>query len=566
MKTPYHQSSRPCAHRSLTTHWVCTASVAVLFASAASLIAAERSWIGDTAVDASFATPGNWTGGVVPGSDDKPIIGSGSSRESPVVFQSENWTVKGYTVDGGGGFKIAGGDLDATAESRIGNTGAGSLSITGGVLRNAQVFSVGYGSSSTGDFLLDGGCVTNDNTTYIGNSGNGCMVMSNGVFCTTNTKGTLYIGNATESVGALSLSGGEVALGYQLIVGNNGTGTFTMDGGSIYTYRHGIVGNAANGTGYVHLVSGTEYKNSYDLIVGNAGHGHLVLENTFPDVQCRSLQIGVESGSHGVVETYGGRFSTGATITTYIGKGGHGELHMRGTDVYGPGKGSVVVRDTEDAYGLVRGWGSFSTVGGASTRRLNGVVVADGYGEEHDLDFGTSSRPYPCESNIENTSTNGYYAVNKGRMVIPAYVLQPGTNSVAWCEAQDDTEIDMVNSAAFVLDIKAPKKNMKLSGALYAPDRSDVPALSPTRVPLGIWKFVFTETLRSAGVTVRYDEAAAKGKVPTLWRYDESTSPARWVDTEANVLSGSRLQADVPALGFFAVTVPAGKATILFIQ
>ena len=541
-------------------------SLAVLLSATASLFAADRSWTGDAAVDSDFGTDGNWQGEIVPGTTDRPMIGNGSSAEHPVVFRTSDWTVKGYFVDNGGGLEIAAGNLVSSAESRIGNTGAGSLAVTGGVLQNGQIFSVGTSAGASGAFLLTGGNVTNSNYTYIGDSGTGTMTVSGGVFRTTSgfDKGNIYVANAEGSTGEFSLSGGTVDLSYQLVVGNRGHGTFTMDGGTLVTSRQGVLGNVAGSFGEAHLISAESYQNAYDLFVGNGGDGHLVVESTFPDVKCRTLQIGVEAGSHGVVEMNGGKFATGATTTSYIGKSGHGELYLHGGEIFGPSKGVVVVRDSADAFGLVRGWGRFSTEGAASKRSFNGLVIADGFGETHDLDFGTSSYAFPCESKLENTSTNGYYAVNKGRLVIPPYVLQQGTNTVAWCEAQDDDEIDMVNSASFVLDIKQPKKNMKFYGDLYAPDRADVPALSKSKNPIGIWNFTFTEPLNSADITVRYDAAAAKNMTPSLLRYDETQ--AEWVDTEATASAGALLRATVPSLGFFAVVVPKGNETVLILQ
>lgn len=541
-------------------------AVSTLLATTTALFAAERTWMGDTAIDADFGTAGNWSGETVPGTDDKPVVGSGSSPEAPVVFQTPSWTVKGYTVDNGGGLDIAAGSLVSSAEARIGNAGAGSLAVTGGVLQNAQTFSVGYGVGSSGTFLLTAGFVTNGYYTYIGNMGTGTMTMRGGLFRTTSgtEKGNIYVANAAGSHGEFTLSGGTVDLAYQLIVGNYGHGAFTMDGGSLSTSRHCYLGNAAGSFGEAHLISADGYRNAYDLFVGNSGDGHLVVESTFPDVKCRTLQIGVEAGSHGVVEMNGGKVTTGATTTSYIGKSGHGELYLHGGEIYGPSKGSVVVRDTENAFGLVRGWGLFSTDGAASHRNFNGVIVADGFGEAHDLDFGTSSYAFPCESKLENTSTNGYYAVGQGRMVIPPYVLQPGTNAVAWCEAQDDAAIDMVNSASFVLDIKAPKKNMKFYGDLYAADRADVPAFRKGQVPIGVWKFSFTDPLNAIDVTVRYDHVAAKGRKVSLLRYDESLS--EWVDTEAAERDGYRLRTTVSGLGFFATAIPANRETVVIIQ
>ena len=541
-------------------------AVSTLLATTTALFAAERTWTGDTAIDADFGTAGNWSGETVPGTDDKAVVGSGSSSEAPVVFQTPSWTVKGYTVDNGGGLDIAAGSLVSSAEARIGNAGAGSLAVTGGVLQNAQTFSVGYDAGSSGTFLLTDGFVTNGNYTYIGNMGTGTMTMQGGLFRTTSgtAKGNIYVANAAGSHGELTLSGGTVDLAYQLVVGSSGTGTFTMNGGSLVTSRHGILGNGATGSGTMHLISGELYQNAYDLLVGNYGEGYLVVENTFLNMKCRTLQAGVEAGSCGVVELNGGKISTGATTTSYIGKSGHGELYLHGGEIYGPSKGSVVVRDTENAFGLVRGWGLFSTDGAASHRNFNGVIVADGFGEAHDLDFGTSSYAFPCESKLENTSTNGYYAVGQGRMVIPPYVLQPGTNAVAWCEAQDDAAIDMVNSASFVLDIKAPKKNMEFYGDLYAADRADVPAFRKSQVPIGVWKFTFTDPLNAIDVTVRYDHVAAKGKKVSLLRYDETL--AEWVDTEASELDGYRLRTTVSDLGFFATAIPANQETVVIIQ
>ncbi|NLB69378.1 MAG: hypothetical protein GX804_06825, partial [Lentisphaerae bacterium] len=71
-----------------------------------------------------------------------------------------------------------------------------------------------------------------------------------------------------------------------------------------------------------------------------------------------------------------------------IGLKGHGELWMLGASVNND-RVAHTVRESESGFGLIRGYGRFVFARNTATPLFinNGLVVADGFGEEQDLDL-----------------------------------------------------------------------------------------------------------------------------------------------------------------------------------
>ena len=302
--------------------------------------------------------------------------------------------------------------------------------------------------------------------------------------------GDLNIALAANSTGTYSIANGELETG-GLYVGKDGEGTFEQISGQVE-----ITGAGGLQVGYNNGATGT-----YTLSGGTT------------DVQYAGsyLWIGRYANSRGVFNFTGGELRlTNGAHRVYVGADGYGELNFgdatgSGTWVDnggGHGLGTLMyIRSGSGGEGVFRGWG---TVGLTSYLRNSGRIIADGYGQERTLDFSSMSRLY---NDIENTSSNGYYAVNGGKLILTSYDKGfSGDSTNYWGDANagsGDPVNDLVNSVNIVYE----DGSGTLSGALLATDRSDIPTMSDRLHSIGVWQFTGV-TVGGATLYIRYDDTA----------------------------------------------------------
>src|SRR5258706_8564891 len=100
------------------------------------------------------------------------------------------------------------------------------------------------------------------------------------------------------------------------------------------------------------------------------------------------------------------------------------------------------VGPTRSANGTLRGWG---TVGFTGRVTNNGRIIADGYSQDRSLDL--SSFATVTNDFINRNGAKGWYAVNHGRLDLPAIAVSAGTNTYTWGGSNDDERPTLVNSA-----------------------------------------------------------------------------------------------------------------------
>ena len=367
-------------------------------------------------------------------------------------------------------------------------------------------------AGSTGALFIDeGGSFVMPGTdhVYVGAAGTGSLRLS-GYF---EIPRQLYVGNSAGSTGSFTLAGGTVNMGRDAYVGVSGTGTMTLLEGSAQT-RHLNVGENATGVGVVILSSNAVYRgiSNGTAIIGNHGHGELLMQG----------------GSASPVNT-------------------SANLH---------------IRETSDAYGLIRGWGTWN-IGNKVSLVNNGLVIADGDGEERMLKLNAAGTNSSTSNTIENDSTNGWYAVNGGLLFLDVRVNvvvgDSGTGTVG--ESAGDDIIDLVNSSRLTFYSVTGKNGILSVGEkLYAPDRSDahIEDLPAVATKVGVWAFSLTNggACTSFDLELRYDHVAAQGLALTLWRYNGTAwtkiDDAEWL-TDSRV-KASGLTPSGSDLGLFAVT------------
>src|ERR1041385_5035804 len=141
MKTPLASSFGPLAQS-------CTFSVALLLACASFTNAADIFWTDGTA---SYNTPANWTGGVVPGTADNAINTNGAGNVVLINNGDPDWTLvdvqAGSAAGTAGAFLQSGQTVSSTGWTRLAlgtnsvglyTLNAGTLNVLGGRISMAE--------------------------------------------------------------------------------------------------------------------------------------------------------------------------------------------------------------------------------------------------------------------------------------------------------------------------------------------------------------------------------------------------------------------------------------------
>lgn len=229
------------------------------------------------------------------------IVGTGDLNPSPA--DSPIWTI--------------GGDLS------VGNTGTGSLVITGGgrVNANRWVY-IGHQAGSAGSVTISGtGSLLQSETTHlvIGNEGSGSVVVADGgelysrfsinigefhtgeatvngatfwspairVGVRANASLTLnsgraiadvfLIGSQTSGNGAVTVNSGTLAANSYLEIGREGTGSLTISGGEVSAKDFAWIGTFGAASGTISMSSGTFKITNGFMSLGNSGRGQMTV-------------------------------------------------------------------------------------------------------------------------------------------------------------------------------------------------------------------------------------------------------------------------------------------------
>lgn len=319
------------------------------------------------------------------------------------------------------------------------------------------------------------------------------------------------------------------------------------------------------------LCAGSDSVTAPDAVIGGKGCGFLSVENgTFTAGRC---VLGYEGGGQGVVSNAGGEITVNQTC--WIGYEGSGSLLLDGgtlrfptvtTDV------NLLVKPRAGDGGSIRGWGRI--VGKSSTdtnvRMMNnGTVVADGGGVERDLDLHEIVSTTNALANGP-AGTNGWYAVNKGRLRYPRAWINAASITRNQGEPPFKSALEMVNSVSIALT--GAQTPTFLRAGLCAPDRSDIPAGLPAGRRLGVWCIGLypdnatekaTASFSTAAVTIRYDAARVKdGERLFLFRYQAGEwrkVGEREADATPLIATGApltRLTETDYNIGWFALIAP----------
>ena len=199
----------------------------------------------------------------------------------------------------------------------LGNTdgGVGTLSINGGYVGNGSSY-LGYEAGGQASVTVSSGTWANGSFTYLGWNGSATLDVTGGSVTGVNA----YIGRNLGSVGSVTVSsGGQWSLSSTLTVGDQGTGSLTIENGGLVVVK-GNVSRGASGTinlnagGTLQIGTGT---NSGSLLGGTGS-----LTNN-----------GTVVFNRGNASTYSGALSGSGAVT----KLGLGALTLGGANTYAGG-------------------------------------------------------------------------------------------------------------------------------------------------------------------------------------------------------------------------------------
>lgn len=551
-----------------------TSSGSVTVLDTSSVTAHNPSWTGN-ANTMDWDTAGNWSPTILPNYLDAVTINGASSVESPVVLSAYDHTVKSIALgslagDFGALSVPSGKSFVATDGIRVGENGDGWLSVDGTFQSPNGNISIGSYAGAKGIVEVDGNVTVEGKSgrIYVGSKGEGLFHMKGGkVYLPSNSYGDFIVGDSSGSAGCLVVDGGLIDINHAFVVGNSGNGVYTNNAGSVTGYKGSSFAKVAGSSADICINGGSVSISGSELVVGEAGRAMMTINNGGL-AHGRGISIGSADTADGCVKVNeGGILRSGENYTISVGVSGRGVILMRGGSVArGSSANKFRVRAAQSGYGLVSGWGSI-TLNSAQDSYLmnNGLIIADGRADdgtsaERSLTMNVQQNPF--QNTIENDSTNGWYAVNKGLLSVahPTFSLDVGDSGVCtWGEAESDDKIDLVNSAR-VTFTNITTKISAFTGKLYAADRSDVPLLPGAGEAAGVWKFDITGAYESAEVEFRYDHVKAPRGVQMYQRNADDTA---WIKLRTTLLEGYRAKVAVTdASRMFAARANAGRFII----
>jgi hypothetical protein len=543
-------------------------------------------------------------GGGASGSAGRVIHSAGSlSTDFQLFIGSEVGTVGTYTFSAGtvttgsGGYSLI-----------VGRSGTGVFEQSGGHTLPGGQLRMGVSSGAVGTYTLSGGRLSSAERQAIGESGSGIFIQSAGTntvgYSATTSGYGMRLGLNAGGNGTYTMSGGRLQWtlgssdGGVLIVGDQGTGTFTQSGGDVVVSS--VDGSTDDGAlrvgGYdastgrgTYNISGGTLTVAGAVFVGNTGVGTLTISGGtvkgMTGAFGNGFNVGASAGSTGIVNLTSGTLQltrVDGAPTLRVGISGVGVFNMGNATSAGfltnnltAANRAIVVRDSASGTGTFQGW---SRDGSGNRLHLPGIldnsgrVIANSYGNQaRSLDFSSLSF---VTNTIDNAvgENNGWFAINKGKLTLPKVAVASGNSTVNWGESSTDTTLDLVNSARLALTGVVGGGDLTIS--LLATDRTDWPG--GLVKPIGVWEIDSNFTFTSATLTLRYDEALAAVLGATesnlkLWHY----TGGAWSNITASIDLTNKRITGVPVTSFspFAIAedleavavVPEPTTVLLFL-
>lgn len=340
--------------------------------------AADLTFTG-AAADGNWNNTANWATNLIPGAADNAAVNNGANPGPTITTGigavSQFWVGTG-TGSTGSATLATGGTITASAWTVIGrNGGNGTLTQSGGAFnQTSRPFIVGNGSGATGTFTQSGGTLNVANDEF----------------------------RAPESTGATATvtSSGSVTVKYNTMIGQNGTGSYTLEPGGSLTVTNGEfwVGNNSTGNGTFTMNGGTVEVNSWTSVGRAGGTGNFYLNGgTFTKNNGGSAML-IGDSSSGTLNQTGGTLTVNAQL--WVGNGNN-------TGTYTMSGGSLNVSDWL-AIGRQGANGSFTQTGGTITKTGGGSFSIGSGG-----DAGKTAS-FTCSAGLSDVTSGSTYVGETG--------------------------------------------------------------------------------------------------------------------------------------------------------
>jgi hypothetical protein len=373
----------------------------------------------------------------------------------------------------------------------------------------------------------------------------------------------------------LAIKGGSLGTGVTMEhaqIGIRGLGAIRQTGGDVIVPSL-VIGRLANGRGSWEISAGT-------LEVGGQNEGLAIGEGEASEEKpttgilsirgnaivrvARGIGLGGSSSGTGTIEILGpmARLEVGKNMTTFsaeidVGQEGKGTILMKGgwldvAALTGAQGLTLRVGNRGNGSGVIQGFGTINTFFKEfrpSLQMGNALVIADGFGTDGTLNLSSYGE---VEGAKENSGYFGWYAQNKGRLVLPSLTVKAGAGQTNWGESRNDAEIDLVNSMRLTFD--ASNTGGRLSVNLLASDHKDVPPGLPPGIVAAVWKIVYPAAKPGlSALQVRYHWQGPGEERLRFVSYDPGTK--QWIPCPTVLdIPNRRARAEGALLpGFFAL-------------
>jgi autotransporter-associated beta strand protein len=437
--------------------------LAALIASPMSITkAADINWQGGTA---SYNTPTNWVGSVVPGPADNAINDNGATNVVQINLGNPDWTITDLSAGSAGSaigaFQQNGQTVTANGWFHLGAgpNSTGFYTLNGGTLNvlNGRLF-LGEGPGSTSSLTINGGVLNKAGDVFViadgGWNGSGARVgtvTQNGG--TVNSSSEIWIGQVALGTGFYNLhAGGAINSSNWFVIARSGSdGTMNMDGGNVLQVSGGtpafIV--ADGGTGTLNHSGGTISTTAGEFWIGNGGSALGTNNVSGTAVLNVNNWIAIGRGGTGVLNLSGGAVT----------KSGNGNIVV-------PGSGLGIINQTGGSFTSTSGevWlpedgtGIWNMEGGTATLGLVHICQNNGSAGTINLDGGSFSA-----AEITTGNTGGFSS-----LYLNGGTLSPTSSSGNFLHDLSQTFVSaggaIFNTAGF--DITVPQSLMNNGGGL----------------------------------------------------------------------------------------------------
>jgi autotransporter-associated beta strand protein len=222
-----------------------------------------------------------------------------------LALTSPSNAVGQVNISYGGSLEVDGGVVRQTSGNILaGDVGNGSLNVYGGELRGRGALTMGQNTGSSGTLILTNGTV-DCRVLCVGYYGTGTVVQSGGTLCLSSlgSSGNWRIGWHTPGVGTYTLAGGtlDTGSGNQFQIGYSGRGALLQTGGTLNSRAWPVVGRYLGGVGSYTLSGGVfnQTSASHGLVIGEQGHGTFTVDGSGVAELVGGLHFGGGGGTEG---------------------------------------------------------------------------------------------------------------------------------------------------------------------------------------------------------------------------------------------------------------------------